>query len=124
MDEIYGKPVVLTEFGTGHPPIENGVLREDKQAATHKSLWRDIAGHAAGKDAPGNSIGGFVFVWLDDWWQSGNPTAHDMAKDGWSFEWNGIAGQGDGSKSPFLRELRKVYYTYQELWKEKVYNDE
>ena len=113
---VYDKPVLLTEFGTGYPPIENGILREDKQAAVHKSCWLDIARHAAGKQTPGNSIGGFVFVWLDDWWQSGNPLAHDIAKDGWSFEWNGMAGQGDGTQSPFLRELRKVYSTYKDLW--------
>lgn len=31
-------------------------------------------------------------------------------------EWFGICGQGDGSKSPFLRQPRKVYYSYKEIW--------
>jgi hypothetical protein len=66
--------------------------------------------------APGNSLGGFVFVWLDDWWQDGKPLVHDLMPDGWHHEWNGIAGQGDGTQSPLLRELRQVYYTYQAMW--------
>jgi hypothetical protein len=38
--------------------------------------------------------------------------------DGWSYEeWLGVAGQGDGSDSPFLRQLRPAYSVYQRLWK-------
>lgn len=116
--KTYDKPVMLTEFGTGYPPVENGKLREDKQAAVHKNCWLDIERHAAGKSAPGNSIGGFVFVWSDDWWQDGNPNVHDLMPDGWHHEYNGMAGQGDG-KDPKLRELRQVYDTYKDLWTEK-----
>jgi len=31
-------------------------------------------------------------------------------------EWLGICGQGNGVRSPFLRELRKSYFLYKELW--------
>jgi beta-glucuronidase len=116
--KTYDKPVMFTEFGTGLPPVENGQMREDKQAAVHRSNWNDIAGHAAGKMPPGNSIGGFVFVWLDDWWEDGQPLVHDLMPNGWHHEWNGMAGQGDGKNSPLLRELRQVYHTYKELWAE------
>lgn len=38
--------------------------------------------------------------------------------DGWSYEeWFGVATQGNGSDSPFLRQLRPAYFTYQQLWK-------
>lgn len=38
--------------------------------------------------------------------------------DGWSYEeWFGIASQGDGSDSPFLRQLRPAYFELQRLWK-------
>jgi len=32
-------------------------------------------------------------------------------------EWLGVAGQGDGKLSPFLRQLRQSYYTYKKAWK-------
>jgi hypothetical protein len=34
-------------------------------------------------------------------------------------EWLGVAGQGDGALSPFLRQLREAYTTYQKLWGKK-----
>lgn len=37
--------------------------------------------------------------------------------DGWSYEeWFGITSQGNGKKSPFLRQLRPAYYELQKLW--------
>jgi beta-galactosidase/beta-glucuronidase len=37
--------------------------------------------------------------------------------DGWSYEeWLGITSQGDGSDSPFLRQLRPSYFTYKKMW--------
>lgn len=38
--------------------------------------------------------------------------------DGWSYEeWLGISSQGDGKLSPFLRQLRPVYFDYKGMWK-------
>jgi beta-glucuronidase len=38
--------------------------------------------------------------------------------DGWSYEeWFGVASQGDGKQSPFLRQLRPAYFKYKEMWK-------
>ena len=31
-------------------------------------------------------------------------------------EWLGLVTQGDGSVSPFLRQLRRSYELYQQLW--------
>lgn len=40
--------------------------------------------------------------------------------DGWSYEeWLGITSQGDGSDSPFMRQLRPAYYMYKEAWNKK-----
>lgn len=52
------------------------------------------------------------------------PDTHDSVPqfgapflDGWSYEeWLGIASQGDGKSSPFLRQLRPAYYEYKKLW--------
>jgi hypothetical protein len=35
---------------------------------------------------------------------------------GWNHEYNGFASQGNGSKSPLIRQLRKVYFMYKSLW--------
>ncbi|MFH1768557.1 MAG: hypothetical protein ABH858_05310 [Candidatus Omnitrophota bacterium] len=73
----------------------------------------------------GNSIGGVIYTWLDSWWLCGSSFRHDgkncgmqgAIKDGWfNDEWFGICSQGNGKKSPFLRQLKKVYYLYQNMW--------
>lgn len=53
------------------------------------------------------------------------PDAHDIVPqfgapflDGWSYEeWLGITSQGDGSDSPFMRQLRPAYFEYKKMWK-------
>jgi len=94
----YDKPLLMTEYGTGHPPVDkNGVMNEDRQSAVHESQWKDILDHAAGgPKSPNTAIGGVVFEWLDNWWQSGNAAHHDLAANGWHYEFCGIASQGDG----------------------------
>ena len=113
----YRKPVLLTEFGIGVPQLKNGQLDEEWQAAELRRDWCDIEGHTDGQAAPGNAIGGFFYEWLDNWWQDGNPNALFMEPNRWNHEANGLAGQGDGSNSPLLRQLRKAYFTLQGLWK-------
>lgn len=116
----YGKPVLITEYGTAHPPVdpETKILNEDAQAKIHKRCWEDIVAHRAGGESPGNSLGGFPFVLVDDWWQSNNPYEHDLTADQFNYEWHGLLSQGDGKNSPLMRQPRKVYYMYQELWRE------
>ena len=121
VNKIYDRPVLLTEFGVAHPKVENNILDEDDQVQKHLAAWKDIENHAAGKIFPGNSIGGFVYSWLDDWWQDGEPSWQNTNPNGsgWNHEWNGIASQGDGKNSLFLRQLRKIYFSYQSLWTQK-----
>ncbi|MFC1658886.1 hypothetical protein ACFL1D_05845, partial [Candidatus Omnitrophota bacterium] len=73
----------------------------------------------------GNAIGGIIFEWMDEWWKAYEPGLHDYKPlwagpfpDGFMHEeWLGLAGQGDGTQSPFLRQLRKAYYMYKEIWR-------
>jgi len=84
-----------------------------------------------GGPGQGNSLGGVIYEWMDEWWKAGPPPAFDPGRhsttgqfqgpfpDGWSYEeWYGIVSQGDGRHSPFLRQLRPAYYVFKDqLWK-------
>jgi tetratricopeptide (TPR) repeat protein len=119
------KPVFITEFGC--PAFAQGKsleYGEEMQAEYHRGCWEDISLNAAFNEGAGNSIGGVVFEWLDEWWKAYEPFFHDTKglfsgpfPDGFMHEeWLGLCGQGDGKLSPFLRHLRKSYFMYQELW--------
>ncbi len=112
----YPKPVLLTEYGTAHPKVKDDVLDEDDHARIHELNYCDMWRHRAGELSPGNSIGGFLYTSVDDWWQDGQPNDHNLGGGGWNHEWNGVMSQGDGSASPFLRQLRKTYFMYQSHW--------
>ena len=115
--ETYERPVLITEFGDSQPQFSNGYLNEDVQAQVYRNLWFDIQRHTAGKKHPGNAIGGFVFEFVDNWWQDGYPWAQDATNQGYLLEWRGIMGQGDGSNSPLLRQPRKSYYLLKRTWR-------
>ena len=125
--EVADKPVLVTEYGC--PSYMKGKPKEFaeiKQAEYLKESWQDVIHNSAGCKGIGNSIGGILFEWLDEWWKAYEPLVHDVNSnwagpfpDGWNYEeWLGVAGQGDGEHSPFLRQLRKSYFVYQEIWKE------
>lgn len=126
------RPVIITEYGC--PAYYQGKSREiaeQAQALYHKNNWLDIEGNSAGHGA-GNAVGGVIFHWLDGWWKAGPPPQFDPSSQDTSSqfsgpfpdgqmheEWLGLASQGDGSLSPFLRQLRPAYFVYKELWKVK-----
>ncbi|MBU1061740.1 MAG: hypothetical protein KJ952_03340, partial [Candidatus Omnitrophica bacterium] len=119
------KPVIITEYGC--PAYMTGrskELAEEKQAEYLKGCWEDIVYNSVGQKGIGNSIGGILFEWMDEWWKAYEPSIHDAETnwsgpfpDGWNYEeWLGIISQGDGKSSPFLRQLRRSYFVYQDLW--------
>lgn len=120
------KPVFITEFGC--PAYSEGKITdeaEELQADYHRGSWEDIENNMAFSSGAGNSIGGVVFEWLDEWWKGYEPRVHDTRglwtgpfPDGYMHEeWLGLSGQGDGKTSPFLRQLRKTYYLYKKMWR-------
>ncbi len=120
------KPVFITEFGC--PAFAEGVTLDEAEALKkdyHQGCWEDVVYNMAGNEGAGNSVGAVIFEWLDEWWKAYEPSVHDTKKlfggpfpDGFMREeWLGMSGQGDGSKSPFLRILRKAYYYYQKEWR-------
>ncbi len=121
------RPAFITEYGCpAHAAGKSAEQAQELQAEYHKGSWEDIAGNMAFVEGgQGNALGGVVFEWLDEWWKAYEPSVHDTKPlwpgpfpDGYMHEeWLGLCSQGDGTKSPFLRQLRKAYYTYKKLWK-------
>jgi len=120
------RPAFLTEYGC--PALAEGRSKdesEELQAQYHKAAWEDIEDNMAFGEGSGNAIGGVAFEWLDEWWKQYEPFTHDERgvaqgpfPDGYFHEeWFGLCGQGDGSQSPYLRQLRKAYFMYKKLWK-------
>jgi hypothetical protein len=127
----WGKPVLVSEFGCpAYHRTESPAQAEALQAEYLRQNWEDIEWNMAGAPGQGNSVGGVLFEWMDEWWKAGapptfDPSAHDKSgqfagpfPDGWSYEeWYGIVGQGSGQHSPFERDLRKAYFLFKnELW--------
>ncbi|MCX5692884.1 MAG: tetratricopeptide repeat protein [Candidatus Omnitrophica bacterium] len=123
--DTWGKPVMITEYGCpAYMEGKSGKVAQEAQAEYLKNAWQDIAYNSAGSPGAGNSIGGMLFEWVDEWWKAYEPSVHDTKRnwsgpfpDGWNYEeWLGVCSQGDGKSSPFLRQLRKAYFTYKEMW--------
>jgi tetratricopeptide (TPR) repeat protein len=121
-----GRPAFVTEYGC--PAYANFLDREEAeqaQADYHQAAWEDMVFNASGtKEGVGNALGGVIFQWMDEWWKNYEPCYHDRVAgatgpfpDGYMYEeWFGIIGQGDGSDSPFMRQLRKAYFYYKSVW--------
>jgi len=120
------RPAFITEYGC--PAYTYCFTREkaeEVQANYLRGCWEDIEANRAFAGGAGNAIGGVLFEYLDEWWKGYEPAVHDTKglwigpfPDGFMHEeWLGVVGQGDGSSSPFLRQLRKSYTEYTELWK-------
>lgn len=123
----FDRPVFLSEFGC--PAFYNGKGEDEEDQAKYlAAAWRDIDYNRGGGYGAGNSVGGFVFEWCDEWWKAGAwkpPTQHDASKGQWPGpfpdgmgheEWFGIISQGDGKHSPYMRQLRKAYWSLKQLW--------
>lgn len=117
-----GKPVLVTEYGGS---FANG-NDEDAQAEYFIQCWRDIQANAAGGTGAGNSLGGFAFEWLDEWWKAGDPQHQaDPGTTGrqgagamrWTQEYCGIYSQGTGEHSPLERRARKAAAAFEKEWK-------
>jgi beta-glucuronidase len=129
--EAWEKPVFISEFGcpSYHHRRKKGQT-EDLQAEYLRGNWMDIERNIGGGPGAGNSVGGVLFEWVDEWWKAGPPPQYNAAiqdivgqfggpfPDGWSYEeWYGVAGQGNGKHSPFMRQLRQSYFVFKnELW--------
>ncbi|TVR77934.1 MAG: hypothetical protein EA409_11050 [Saprospirales bacterium] len=124
----YGKPVLLTEFGSD---AFNAITQEEAQedqAIYNVANWREIYENAAGLGKAGNSIGGFTFQFSDGWWKYGQ--THDLdvhnteaswenggyefdhipGKNNMNEEWFGICAKGPTNDKGFYELFPRAAY--------------
>jgi hypothetical protein len=130
----YGKPVLLTEFGSDALNAVSNLQDQNAQAVILKENWREIYENAAGMGKSENCLGGFTFQFSDGWWKYGqtkNLDTHDLhaswVNGGYSFdyvkgnnnmneEWFGICAKGPTDEKGMYRLYpRSAYYTLQKV---------
>lgn len=130
----YGKPVLLTEFGSDRFNAQTLQEAQGPQARYLKSNWKDIYQNAAGMGRSDNSIGGFTFQFSDGWWKFGQTeglNTHDTnaswENGGYTFdhvegennmneEWFGIMAKGPTDVQGFYDLYpRAAYFLLKEV---------
>jgi len=131
----YDLPIVFMEFGSD--AFNAKLNREDQQAQAEllRAMWLEMYDKSYGNGAEGNSIGGFVFEWRDEWWkykQTENLDVQDntasWANGGYKFdfvegknnmneEWYGISRIGNiDSNGVYITEPRMAYDVLSKIW--------
>ncbi|NQT28064.1 MAG: hypothetical protein HQ570_00520 [Candidatus Omnitrophica bacterium] len=66
----FDKPILLSEFGCDSYDAHKGLEDQDIQSEFILSQWEDLYSNTAfsGKEE-GNSLGGVIFEWSDEWWK-------------------------------------------------------
>ncbi len=135
VDEKLDLPVVFFEFGSD--AFNAREFQEDQvaQAEVLRDQWKEMYNKAAGNDEEGNSIGGFVFEWRDEWWKylqienldnqdtnaswSNQAYSFDWAegKNNMNEEWFGITALGlPNSEGVYTARPRAAYDVLSEIW--------
>ncbi|MBT8062210.1 MAG: hypothetical protein KJO85_05955, partial [Gammaproteobacteria bacterium] len=128
-------PIVFFEFGSD--AFNARSFQEDQlaQASILKDQWQEMYNKAAGNGEEGNSIGGFVFEWRDEWWkylqverldkQDNNASWSNQAylfdwapgKNNMNEEWFGITALGTpNADGVYTARPRMAYDVLSEVW--------
>ena len=134
-----GKPVLIMEFGCDSFNAITGTEDQQSQSVFLKSQWQDIKRNSSSGGGEGNSLGGCIFEWNDEWWKHDefmpaswfvHNTEGDWSAGGYYFdigapnnmnvneEWWGIVAlsleleNGINKRTP-----REAYYELQKIWK-------
>lgn len=132
----YGKPVLLTEFGSDAFDAVASKEDQESQAAILKDNWKEIYDNVAGLGKSENCLGGFTFQFSDGWWKTGqtiNMDVHDVtaswSNGGYAFdyekgknnmneEWFGIcAKKASNDNEVYELKPRQAYYVLQKIHK-------
>ena len=134
VENEYGKPVLLTEFGSDRFNARTLQEAQTEQANYLFSNWKEIYRNAAGMGGTDNSIGGFTFQFSDGWWKFGQTEGLDVhdtnaswANGGYEFdfaegennmneEWFGIMAKGPTDLEGYYKLFpRTAYYVLKEV---------
>jgi hypothetical protein len=128
-------PILFFEFGSD--AFNAREFEEDQvaQAVILRDQWKEMYNKAAGNGEEGNSIGGFVFEWRDEWWkylqienldiQDTNASWSNQAylfdwaegKNNMNEEWFGITALGlPNSEGVFTARPRAAYDVLSAIW--------
>jgi len=133
----FGKPAAIIEFGCDRYDAYKEEEAEDYQALFLKTQWLEIEKNRAGGTEEGNSLGGFIFEWNDEWWKHNEQYPADwkihntegswsngsyyfdaQADNNMNEEWWGIIGlTTEGGGQIDKRVPKKSYYILKKLWK-------
>jgi len=135
VDEKLDLPIVFFEFGSDAFNARDFEEDQVSQAKLLKSQWQEMYNKAAGNGEEGNSIGGFVFEWRDEWWkylqienldiQDTNASWSNQAylfdwaegKNNMNEEWFGIAALGTrNADGVYTARPRMAYDVLSEIW--------
>jgi beta-galactosidase len=135
VDEKLDLPVVFFEFGSDAFNAREFEEDQVSQALLLKDQWQEMYNKAAGNGEEGNSIGGFVFEFRDEWWKylqienldiqdnnaswSNQGYMFDWAegKNNMNEEWFGIAALGPkNSDGVYTARPRMAYDVLSEIW--------
>jgi hypothetical protein len=130
----FGKPVILTEFGSDAFNAVTNSEDQKSQALIDVNNWKEIYLNTAGISKNGNSLGGFTFQFSDGWWkykQSSGLFDHDShaswANGGYFFdyvkgennmneEWFGLCAKGQtGVDGHYTLYPRASYYALKKV---------
>lgn len=133
-------PIAFFEFGSD--AFNAREYTEDQAAQAHllKGQWHEMYQKSYGNGAEGNSIGGFVFEWRDEWWkykQTERLDKHDRnaswSNGGYAFdyvkgqnnmneEWFGITRLGNiNADGVYTAEPRMAYNVLADIWRVDPY---
>ena len=134
VENEYGKPVLLTEFGSDRFNARTLQEAQTEQATYLLSNWKEIYKNAAGMGGNDNSIGGFTFQFSDGWWKFGQTeglNTHDTnaswSNGGYEFdfaegennmneEWFGIMAKGPTDLEGYYKLFpRTAYYVLKDV---------
>jgi len=135
VDRKLDLPVVFFEFGSDAFNARRFEEDQRSQALMLKDQWQEMYNKAYGNGEEGNSIGGFVFEWRDEWWKylqienldkqdnnaswSNQGYLFDWAegKNNMNEEWFGIAALGlPNSDGVYEARPRMAYDVLSEVW--------
>ena len=135
VDQKLDLPILFFEFGSD--AFNAREFEEDQvaQAVMLRDQWKEMYNKAAGNGEEGNSVGGFVFEWRDEWWkylqienldiQDTNASWSNQAylfdwaegKNNMNEEWFGITALGlPNSDGVYTARPRAAYDVLSEIW--------